>query len=84
MRGQHLRNIQLEKQGINKGNRLKGDIESAIEFLLAKSYLVESLPIETKLKLTEKGFNHYKAGKSFESEFRKGRNALIAMDGKSP
>lgn len=69
----------LELLGFKKAKRLNKKIEKAQNHLIARSYLSRNKPIETKVKLTEKGLRHYLDGKSFEDEFTARRNSIIAL-----
>ena len=69
----------LQVLGIKKSKTLYRKIISAHSFLLARSYISKSKPIESKVKLTEKGLRHYLDGKSFEEAFVVRRNSNIAL-----
>jgi hypothetical protein len=70
----------LEFLGYKRNDQLEKEVNKTIEFLHIRSYLANNLPVKTEFKLTEKGLNHYRTGKSFEEIYIKGwvaRRALL-------
>jgi len=65
--------------GFHKGKRLYKRIEKAHDELIVTSYMVRNNPIESEVRLTEKGLKHYLEGKSFEDEYATRRNSIIAI-----
>ena len=69
----------LLSQGFNKSKKLNEQIETALNFLVYRSYLARNLPIQIEFTLTPKGINHYTSGRSFEELYIKERNTRIAL-----
>jgi hypothetical protein len=69
----------LQTLGFGKGKSLFDRIEKAHNELIATSHLARNKPIESQVKLTEKGLRHYLDGKSFEDEFASRRIAIFAL-----
>ncbi len=65
--------------GFRKGRSLYIRVEKAHNELIATSHLARNKPIESEVKLTEKGLRHYLDGKSFEDEFASRRIAIFAL-----
>lgn len=65
--------------GYEKGSKLQREIESANKFLIIRSYFSENNPNKNEVKLTQKGFQHYMDGKSFEDNFILRRNSNWAI-----
>ncbi len=65
--------------GFSKGRALYSSVEKAHNELIATSHLSRNKPIESQVKLTEKGLRHYLDGKSFEDQFAARRNSIVAL-----
>lgn len=65
--------------GFEQSDNLHTDINSALEFLLIRSYIKKNQPDESEYALTPKGVNHYSTGQSFEANYMDGRLARNAI-----
>lgn len=59
----------MERLGYPRSSVSKKEIDTIIQFLCDKSYLVRNLPIEYEVKLTKKGIYHYENGNSFVKDY---------------
>ncbi|HLN56539.1 MAG TPA: hypothetical protein VK207_11135 [Bacteroidales bacterium] len=69
----------LSTEGYSKNGRMTKKVQSVLQYLVARSYLIKRYPANSEYTLTAKGIEHYTSGRSFEESYREGRDVKVAL-----